>query len=266
MSPSLLAILPILAGLTLLICVIGFKRMVYFLNIGYAFSIVAVVLVALVCLWKNTSLLIILQVAAITFWGLRLGIFVVKRELSSGYQKERDRVDREYNHINLPIKIVIWISVSALYLMMVSPVLFSLEEPTRLSTLGRIFQGLGIAVMVAGLVLEYLADRQKSVFKASHPNTFCNTGLYKWVRCPNYLGEITFWIGTWMMGIGFYKTPFEWIVSLIGLVCIVYIMFSSTRRLEKTQIKRYGTLPEYKKYSISVPILIPFLPVYTLQK
>jgi steroid 5-alpha reductase family enzyme len=266
MSPSLLAILPILAGLTLLICIIGFKRMVYFLNIGYAFSIVALVLAALVCLWKNASLLVVLQIAAISFWGLRLGIFVVTRELNPGYKKERDRIDQEYSHVNLPIKFAIWISVSVLYLMMVSPVFFNLEEPTQLSTLRIVFQVLGLVIMIAGLVLEGIADRQKSAYKANNPNSFCNTGLYKWVRCPNYLGEITFWVGVWMMGIGFYKNLFEWLISLIGLVCIVYIMFSSTKRLEKTQIKRYGTLPEYKDYSKSVPILIPFLPIYTLQK
>jgi steroid 5-alpha reductase family enzyme len=266
MSPLLLAILPILVGVTLLICLIGFKRMVYFLNIGYTFSIVALVLVALVCLWKNASLLVILQIAGITFWGLRLGIFVVKRELNPGYKKERDRIDQEYSNINLPIKFAIWISVAVLYLMMVSPVLFNLEVPSQSSAFRTVFQVLGLVLMIAGLVLEGLADRQKSAFKASNPSAFCNIGLYKWVRCPNYLGEITFWIGVWTMGIGFYKNILEWGISLIGLVCIVYIMFSSTKRLEKTQIKRYGTLPEYKNYSKSVPILIPFLPVYTLQK
>jgi protein-S-isoprenylcysteine O-methyltransferase Ste14 len=68
------------------------------------------------------------------------------------------------------------------------------------------------------------------------------------------------------MGIGFYKTALEWVISLIGMVCIVYIMFGSTRRLEKTQISRYGSLPEFQKYSKSVPILIPWLPLFTLQK
>jgi len=120
--------------------------------------------------------------------------------------------------------------------------------------------------MAGGLILEGIADKQKSAFKFKNPSIFCNTGLYSLIRCPNYLGEIIFWIGTWVMGIGFYKTALEWVISLIGMVCIVYIMFGSTKRLEKTQISRYGSLPEFQKYSKTVPILIPWFPLYTLQK
>jgi len=149
---------------------------------------------------------------------------------------------------------------------MVSPLLFSLDAPATGSTVSTIFQIIGLVLMVGGLALEGIADRQKSAFKAKNPSAFCNTGLYSLIRCPNYLGEITFWIGTWVMGIGFYKTALEWVISLIGMVCIVYIMFGSTKRLEKTQISRYGSLPEFQQYSKSVPILIPWLPLYTLQK
>lgn len=266
MSNTLLAILPILAVITLVITAVGFRRMVYFLNIGYAFSIVAVAAVSVILLWKNTTILILLESAAILFWGLRLGIFVARRELSAGYKKERDRIDKQYGGITLPIKFAIWISVSVLYLMMVSPLLFSLELPAAVSPTATVFQIIGFVLMVGGLVLEGIADRQKSAFKQKNPSAFCNTGLYSLIRCPNYLGEITFWIGTWVMGIGFYKTALEWVISLIGMVCIVYIMFGSTKRLEKTQISRYETQPEFQKYSKSVPILIPWVPLYTLQK
>jgi steroid 5-alpha reductase family enzyme len=266
MSNTLLTILPILAVITLIITAVGFRRMVYFLNIGYAFSIVAVAIVSVILLRNNANVLTLLLAAGIVFWGLRLGIFVTKRELSKGYVKERDRIDKEYGGITLPIKFAIWISVSVLYLMMVSPVLFSLETANQPGPAGQAFQWIGLALMAGGLVLEGIADKQKSAFKSKNPSTFCNTGLFSLVRCPNYLGEITFWIGTWVMGIGFYKTMLEWVISLIGMVCIVYIMFGSTKRLEKTQISRYGGLPEFQKYSKSVPILIPWLPLYTLQK
>jgi steroid 5-alpha reductase family enzyme len=265
MSISLLAILPILAVIALVITAVGFRRMVYFLNIGYTFSIVAVAVVSVILLRANTTLLTVLLAAGIVFWGLRLGIFVTKRELSKGYEKERARIDKEYGKITLPIKFAIWISVSVLYLMMASPLLFSLEEPAAGSTTAMVFQIIGLAVMAGGLILEGLADKQKSAFKAKNPSSFCNTGLYSLIRCPNYLGEIIFWIGTWVMGIGFYKNALEWVISLIGMVCIVYIMFGSTKRLEKTQISRYGNLPEFQQYSKSVPILIPWLPLYTLQ-
>lgn len=265
MSTTILSVLPILFAIALLITTVGFRRMVYFLNIGYAFSIVAVVIAAMGLLWKNASFLVVLQGAAVVFWGMRLGIFVVKREFSDNYKKERERIDAEYNGIGLPAKFAIWITVSVLYLMMVSPSLFGLENTPKAFLSGSVAQWIGFVAMAGGLVLEGIADRQKSAFKAQNPTTFCNTGLYRWVRCPNYLGEIIFWVGNWVMGIPFYRTALEWVISLVGMLCIVFVMFSSTRRLERTQIKRYGNLPEYQQYSRTVPVLLPFVPLYSLQ-
>jgi steroid 5-alpha reductase family enzyme len=266
MSTTILSVLPILLAITLVITTVGFRRMVYFLNIGYAFSIAAVAIASVGLLWKNASFLVVLQGAAVAFWGLRLGIFVVKRELSANYEKERARIDAEYNGIRLPAKFVIWVTVSVLYLMMVSPILFGLENSPKTFLSGSAAQWIGFMAMSGGLILEGIADRQKSAFKAKNPNTFCNTGLYRWVRCPNYLGEITFWVGNWVMGIAFYRTAFEWVISLMGMLCIVFIMFGSTRRLERTQVKRYGALPEYQQYTRTVPVLLPFVPLYSLQK
>ena len=95
---------------------------------------------------------------------------------------------------------------------------------------------------------------------------FCAVGLYRWVRCPNYLGEITFWVGNWIMGMAFYRSPLEWIASLLGLACILFIMVGSTRRLESTQLTRYGDRPEYRHYVRTVPVLFPCLPLHSLQK
>ena len=54
-------------------------------------------------------------------------------------------------------------------------------------------------------------------------------------------------------------------VALIGLVCIVLIMMGSTKRLEKQQDGRYGEQLAYQKYAQSVPVLFPFVPIYSLK-
>lgn len=126
-------------------------------------------------------------------------------------------------------------------------------------------QASGLLLMVAGAVIEGLADHQKSTFKQHAPQAFCNVCLYRWVRCPNYLGEILFWLGNWTMGIVFFSTPARWIASLVGLICLILIMLGSARRLERSQERRYGDLPAYQEYVRTVPVLFPFVPVYTLQ-
>ena len=63
-------------------------------------------------------------------------------------------------------------------------------------------------------MLEALADRQKSAFKAKNPSRFCDAGLYRLVRSPNYFGEMVFWLGTFVAGLGAYRAPLDWLIAL----------------------------------------------------
>lgn len=157
--------------------------------------------------------------------------------------------------------------MSFLYVLMFSPSLFSMATPAPVepSPLGILVQWIGLAIMAGALVMESVADRQKSAFKTQFPRQFYNVGLYRWVRCPNYLGEILFWVGNWVTGLVFYTSILRWVASLAGLVCIVLIMLGSTKRLEAQQDERYGDRPEYQTYVQKVPILIPFIPVYSFR-
>ena len=69
-----------------------------------------------------------------------------------------------------------------------------------------------------------------------------------------------------MSGIGSNQRAGQWIVSALGYLSIVYIMFGGARRLEIRQNKNYGKDPEYQAYVKSVPILVPFIPLYSVEK
>ena len=43
-------------------------------------------------------------------------------------------------------------------------------------------------------------------------------------------------------------------------------MFSGARRLELRQEKSYGKDKEYQEYIKSTPILVPFIPLYSVKK
>ena len=58
----------------------------------------------------------------------------------------------------------------------------------------------------------------------------------------------------------------QWIVVLIGYIGIIFVIFSGARRLEIRQNKNYGKDPEYQQYVRTVPILLPFLPLYSVEK
>ena len=120
--------------------------------------------------------------------------------------------------------------------------------------------------MAAAILLESTADLQKSRAKKENPRRFCDRGLYKLVRCPNYLGEVLFWTGCFLSGIGALQGAGQWMIAAIGYAAIVYIMFGGARRLEIRQNKNYGADPEYQAYVNKTPVLIPFIPLYHLEK
>lgn len=259
-------VLLILLSISLVVNTVGFRYFVHFVSIGYTFSIVGMCLAALLIFHTQINIFAAVQMAGLLIWGLRLGVFVLRRETQPSYQKEKESIQKQYGGITLPVQFLIWIVVSVLYVLMFLPALFNLSNSPLFSTpLTHAVEAGGAAILFGGLALETIADRQKSAFKSHYPRQFCAVGLYRWVRCPNYLGEIVVWLGSWIMAIPCYADFWQWLGSLIGLVCVVLIMMGSTKRLEISQSERYGELPEYQAYSHSVPVLFPFLPIYTLK-
>ena len=155
-----------------------------------------------------------------------------------------------------------WIFMAVLYVMEASAIWYreaAAPDGPQLTA------WIGALIMLCGILLEALADRQKSAAKKIDPNRPAMDGLYKFSRCPNYFGEITFWTGVFISGWGVLKGG-QWIVAILGYLMILGIMISGAQRLEKRQNKNYGHMPEYRAYVEKTPILVPFIPVYHLVK
>ena len=257
--------MPVLLLVSLGMSALGFIRVVYFVSIGYTFSIVAMALMTATVLRANMNLLSAVQILLLMAWGLRLGIFILRREARPSYRNQLEGSQAYDRRVPRLKRIPIWISVALLYVAMFSPALFALSGPARDDSPGTLIRSMGAFVMLAGVAIEALADRQKSLAKQRDPGRFVASGLYGWVRCPNYLGEILVWTGSFLMGLPFLTSVLRTAIALVGLVCIALIMMGSTKRLERTQNQRYGHLPEYMQYAQTVPVLFPGVPMYTLQ-
>jgi steroid 5-alpha reductase family enzyme len=260
--PAALFVLFIIA---LVVSSVGFYRTVYFISIGYAFSITVMVAAMIVIGYGRLNWITAIQEIGLLAWSLRLGIYLLQREAKPVYREAAERSYQSTARVTLPVKFTIWISVSLLYVAMFSPALFSVSSNAPTSPIALFVQILGLLVMIGGLVLESLADKQKADFKAQNPSRFCDVGLYRWVRCPNYLGEILFWVGNFIIGVVCYTSIAQWAISFIGMACITLIMMGSTKRLERSQAERYGDRPEYQAYISTIPVLVPFVPIYTLK-
>ena len=252
----------LLFGICMLVSAIGFKNYVWFISLGYGFSIAAEGLAMLILYGQSLSIGTIICCVLFILYGLRLGGYLAIRELgSSSYKKNMKGEIKEGSTVPFGVKIAIWVTCAILYVTQISGVFYRLHNGSGTN----LWTYIGAVIMVLGVVLESAADIQKNNAKKINPKRFVDTGLYRIVRCPNYLGEMIFWTGVLISGIGA-VSGWQWLVVAIGYIGIIFVMFSGARRLEIRQNKNYGNDPEYQKYVKTVPILLPFIPLYSVEK
>ena len=125
------------------------------------------------------------------------------------------------------------------------------------TVLDRPFGLLDVAAIVvtAGAILtEAVADLQLRRFARDPANRgrIIGTGLWRYSRHPNYLGEISFWWGLWLFGLA--AAP-SWWWSVAGpLVMVVLFAFVSVPMMDRRSVERR---PAYAQHMGAVPALLP---------
>ena len=239
----------------------GFWMYVYFFSVGYGLSITGIAVLLLVLFRNHLSVYSVIFFALFIFYGLRLGGYLAIREMRSTAYKNLLKGESKQN-VPLGVKLCIWLSVAILYVCQCAPLTFRFVNETKDDA----FLIAGIIICALGIIMESVADMQKTLAKKKNPKKFVSSGLYKIVRCPNYFGEILLWTGAFVSGISSYLGILEWCISILGYLGILYVMFSGARRLELRQDRNYGSDEEYQKYIKKTPILIPLLPLYSVKK
>ena len=236
---------------------LGFKKYVWFISLGYGFSI-TIIGVMLLIMGANVpaSLLFVI-------YGIRLGGYLAFREIkSSAYNTKMQGEIHSGEGMKISSKISIWLTSALMYACQTAPLAFRTENQKG----STVMLNVGIVISFCGLLIETFADFQKNQAKKKNPARFVDTGLYKIVRCPNYFGEMLFWTGTFVGGITAYSGVLQWAIALLGYLGIVYVMFGGARRLEMRQNRTYGEDPEYQNYVKTTPIMIPLVPLYSVEK
>lgn len=253
----------ILFAVAMVISALGFKKFVWFISLGYGFSISGIGIALLILFSSNLTVLSVIFSALLIVYGVRLGGFLMIREIkSASYNATMKREIKDGSSMNFFLKILCWLTCALLYVCEASPVWFRLQNAASDDVTGWV----GLGIMVVGLILESVADFTKNKSKKKNPKRFCDAGVFKLVRCPNYLGEVLIWTGVFVSGCAIYASPLQWVAAIGGYISIVYVMFGGARRLEIRQNKNYGEDPEYQAYVKKTPILLPFIPLYSVAK
>ena len=244
-----------------IVCSLGFYKFVYFVSVGYGLSVSILSIWLMTMFAENLTFISWIIGLNLILHGFILGGYVYYREVTSTtYRKSISQLYEKVRPIH--VRLLTWIFCALLYDIMDIPYYYILNNNKEIGPITVI----GTLIQVVGQIVETVADYQKYREKKINPKRFVDTGLYKIVRCPNYLGEILFWSGIFISGFGHYIGFFQFILSFLGWLCITFVMLHSTRDIEKKQNQNYGVLPEYQKYIKEVPILFPFIPIYSFVK
>lgn len=114
---------------------------------------------------------------------------------------------------------------------------------------------IGDAVILLGVLFEHLADKAMHTFLSNtKEKTVCKTGLWKYSRHPNYLGEITVWFGVFIAMLPYDLTHWYYCIGFISVAVMFNII--SIPLMEKRQLARRPEYAEYKK-NTSRLLLLP---------
>ena len=256
----------ILLAVSLAVSAIGWKYFIYFFSLGYGFGISALALALVVIFAGAVTPPTALLCAIMFIFGCRLGGYLLYREKkAAAYRKILyDPLIRQKKPVG--VVLAVWFFCALLYVGQVSPVAFRLANTASGAQVNDLWAWVGAIMMACGVMLEAGADAQKNAAKKINPKRFVDTGLFKVVRCPNYLGELVIWTGALVSAIGARLSAWQWVIAAIGYLGIVYVMFSGARRLELRQDEVYGQDPEYQEYIKKTPILLPLIPLFSVKK
>ena len=188
--------------------------------------------------------------ACVSVWAIRLGSFLFFRIKKDGEDKRFRTIKPNFTRFFMTWTLQgTWVTMCLLCVI------------TALSSAGGLIEGggfyVGLIVFIVGFALEIRADMQKTKFRKdpNNKNNFISSGLWAKSRHPNYLGELTLWVGIAIMSLQSLE-GLQYITLISPLfVYVLLVYISGVRMLEDQGKKKWGHLEEYNNYINKTPQL-----------
>lgn len=183
-------------------------------------------------------------------WAVRLGMYLLIRIHTMGRDNRFDHIRNSFKSF-LGFWIVQGISVSIICL----PIILSYNTGNKILS---IITFVGVGIALCGFLIETVADHQKYVFKKENPDNFIQTGLWSNIRHPNYLGEILFWSGIFLISLSSCSNYILYLGIISPLwISFLLLKFSGIPPLEKKWEEKYKHNPSFQSYYKKTSRLIP---------
>jgi len=194
------------------------------------------------------SLPVILLLVASWYWGWRLtrNWFITFKGIAHEdwrYTKYRNLHPVLFHIINLfglnmMPTLVVFVS------MLPGLKLFETTITNHLSPITYCLLALGFLVCISAATIQLIADKQIHDFRTANPGKYCNVGLWKHGRHPNYFGEMSFWWGIWIMYAAF--NGIDWFIGGPIAMSAMFLCISIPL-MEKRQLANKPGYAEYRK-------------------
>ena len=193
----------------------------------------------------------IILTSLIILWTIRLGTFLFLRIKKAGEDKRFREIKKSFSWFFMAFTISgMWVSICTIC------ALTGISNGIKLT--GVTYAG--ILTFIIGITIEIISDNQKTNFRKIEDNKdrFITTGLWKYSRHPNYLGEIILWTGVATISYSSLEVyqMFTLISPIFTYLLLVHV--SGINLLEKSGEKKWGHLDEYKVYKEKTPRLFLF--------
>jgi steroid 5-alpha reductase family enzyme len=191
----------------------------------------------------------------VVVWAVRLGAYLFRRIL-------RMKVDHRFDDVrDRPLRFArFWLLQALAVAVIMLPVSYLLgrSDPPAFGA----WAAAGIAVWLAGLLIEAFADAQKSAFRADEANRgrFVASGLWRYSRHPNYFGEILVWWGLFLYAVPFLHGAAFAVVAGPLFITLLLLFGTGIPPLERSAAEKYGDDAAYRDYRRRTSILVPLPP------
>jgi steroid 5-alpha reductase family enzyme len=202
-----------------------------------------------------------LVAALVAVWSIRLGSHIAVRTAAISDDPRYAAFAKEWG-VNSPRRMFLFLQNQGFGSI---PLVFSIFVAARFPQPGlRIQDYLGVAILVAGISGEALADAQLKRFRSDPANQgrVCDAGLWRWSRHPNYFFEWFGWLAYPVIAISLdalLSYPWGW-ATLLAPIFMYWILVHVTGipPLEAQMLRSRGE--RYRAYQSRTSAFFPLPP------